>query len=204
MLTQWLMDKAGREPGRRRPTREWVVLRARRPDTTVRGVAGTASPPAGSSAWGWKSQVRIPSWRPFLPLSGGTAQGLSLTPGEGQAESRRSPGPCSVDGTRGGSWEASIWEAALCLVRSVPNWGSTPRLNPLGPRPPSRRAGGYWERRLSPILPEVGGSEASPSGRDPAPPHRGQRRTSVGDGPGGSLGAAPPRREGSDIRRRCI
>lgn len=82
VLTQWLMDKAGREPRRCRQRQEGLVPRVQQPDTTVQEVAGVATLPACSSAWGWTLKVHFCWWRPFLALSGRDSRDTVSQPGK--------------------------------------------------------------------------------------------------------------------------
>ena len=108
--------------------------RARQPDTTVQGAAGTATLPACSSAWGWMLKVRFSWWRPFLALSGRNRRDTVSRPGREQ----RAPSPARPAGARQGSGHAgsaSLWEASSHPVCSS-RLGELPsQINPLpGPQ----------------------------------------------------------------------
>lgn len=111
-----------------------LVPKAQQPDTTVPGVARAGTPPACSSAWGWKRKVRSSLWT-FLPqrwlrlgrrpLRGTQGTQLDHTGDIAGHQWEMVPvGPWRQHHLRPGSSQAGSGDRRLCYCLLGQSWGA--------------------------------------------------------------------------------
>jgi len=150
------------------------VPRVQQPDTTVQEVAGAATLPACSSAWGWTLKEHFCWWRPFLALSGRDNRDTVSQPGKIW---QRTEGPQPRQPHWSGGWPR---RECLALGSQLSSSLLHPRLGELllllllshfpgkpPPRAPNPNPGEQRERDRASVLPEVAESGPSPSEGDP-------------------------------------